>query len=734
MVKVKFMMRIPWIHSGLLWACFLMMGAWGARAQSPQRVADSLRHLLKHTEDGRQRVDLLNELAWEYKISDAEQARALLDRAVQLADSLSYAKGLGQALNNKGVLETIHGGLRTAIEFYAKALAIRDSLDDKKGVASLYNNMGNLYAEMDSFAPAIVHFKRSLAIREVLKDTLRIARVYYNLANTFEAMGDYEVALDYAMRYKEWSSLKTEDYALLNAHTLMGNIYTELGRMADAGRERQAALGMAKGLGDKRELAIAYNNSANHYGDIAERAYKEGRMEEAKTFFAKAIDLHMQTLDLRKKEKDKGGIGDSYNNLGVLFKDYGSYCEARNAQDSAKHCYKKALYFLEEALTIREADEDVLGMIEVYNGMGDVYRRQGNHHEALRYVKKYLDMAKRIGNGKFEMGAYKDLAKTYAAIGDFANAYSFRKKYDELRYLRLDENRTRLNARREAIYGDFKKQMEIKNKELEIERKEADLQRATLIKRALMGGALALSLLAFLLFKQNRLKAKANNALAEKNEIIERERRKSEELLLNILPKRVANELKEKGYTSARRYDNVSVLFTDFMSFTKVAELLSAEDLVALLDECYRAFDEVVARLGAEKIKTIGDAYMCAAGLPEPNVHHAATLVRVGLEMQGIMRRINNRRRGMGLPTLEMRIGIHSGAVVAGVVGSRKFAFDIWGDTVNVAARMEAAGEVGRVNISEVTYSLVKGVFDCAYRGQVEVKNKGKLGMYFVDC
>jgi len=151
-----------------------------------------------------------------------------------------------------------------------------------------------------------------------------------------------------------------------------------------------------------------------------------------------------------------------------------------------------------------------------------------------------------------------------------------------------------------------------------------------------------------------------------------------------------------------------------------------------LLDEYYSAFDEIMSKNGIEKIKTIGDAYMCAAGLPIASKSHALDIVRTALEMQQFMGKTNEIRLGKGLPILQMRIGIHSGLVIAGVVGQKKFAYDIWGDTVNVAARMESAGEVGEVNISSVTFELVKNHFHCEYRGRMEAKNKGEMDMYFV--
>lgn len=214
---------------------------------------------------------------------------------------------------------------------------------------------------------------------------------------------------------------------------------------------------------------------------------------------------------------------------------------------------------------------------------------------------------------------------------------------------------------------------------------------------------------------------------------LQEEVKKSDELLLNILPADAARELREKGYADARQYRNVSVMFTDFKGFTQLAEKLSSSELVATLDECFRAFDEIVGRYGLEKIKTIGDAYMCAAGLRDHDDNHAVSAVNVALEMLEFMQEFNSRRQREGKPPWHLRAGIHSGPVVAGIVGKKKFAYDIWGDTVNLAARIEGASVEGKINVSAITRELIKNTFSTEYRGEIEVKNKGAVAMYFVN-
>jgi adenylate cyclase len=216
-------------------------------------------------------------------------------------------------------------------------------------------------------------------------------------------------------------------------------------------------------------------------------------------------------------------------------------------------------------------------------------------------------------------------------------------------------------------------------------------------------------------------------------QIIENEKERSEKLLLNILPLETAEELKEKGSATPKQYEMVSVLFTDFKGFTNIAEKLTPQELVAELNRCFFEFDKIIDKHNLEKIKTIGDAYMCAGGIPVANTSNPVEIVRAGLEIKQFMDDLKQKREAAGQDYWELRIGIHTGPVVAGVVGKNKFAYDIWGDAVNTASRMESSGIPGKVNISGTTYDLVRDHFECSHRGKIQAKNKGEIDMYIVE-
>jgi class 3 adenylate cyclase len=258
---------------------------------------------------------------------------------------------------------------------------------------------------------------------------------------------------------------------------------------------------------------------------------------------------------------------------------------------------------------------------------------------------------------------------------------------------------------------------EINEKKEEIAQKTIDRQ--ILVRNIFMGG-FALLLIFSVVFFVQRNKIKKGKKL-------------SDELLLNILPSSIAEELKSKGNAESKLIDQVTVLFTDFKGFTQLSEQFTPQELVAEINECFSAFDQIMIKHNVEKIKTIGDSYMAAGGLPSSNTTHAEDVILAALEIQQFMAGYKKAREEAGKLFFEIRIGVHSGPVVAGIVGIRKFAYDIWGDTVNTASRMESSAEVGKVNVSETTYNLTQDKFSFIYRGKIDAKGKGEISMYFAE-
>ena len=281
------------------------------------------------------------------------------------------------------------------------------------------------------------------------------------------------------------------------------------------------------------------------------------------------------------------------------------------------------------------------------------------------------------------------------------------------------------DVKKAAIRQNFQEAYERKKAldQLEQDRKENAtkevMHRQQLIRNYLIGIiALVIVFLIAVIRQRNKIKI---------------EQKINEELLLNILPSETAEELKATGKAKARNYNQVTVMFTDFKNFSVTAEKLSAEELVSEINSIYSAFDSIISKYTIEKIKTIGDSYMAASGLPVESKTHAEDTVRCAIEIQQFITSYNETNRRQLKPCFEIRIGIHTGPVIAGIVGIKKFAYDIWGDTVNIASRMESSGEAGKINISGTTYEIIKDKFHCVYRGKIVAKNKGEFDMYFVD-
>lgn len=303
-------------------------------------------------------------------------------------------------------------------------------------------------------------------------------------------------------------------------------------------------------------------------------------------------------------------------------------------------------------------------------------------------------------------------------------------------------SREREEAKRDLLKQEKElSKLELQKKALDAENKQHEMELMLAAKEKeqsqylfffLAGVSVLLILLAITNYFRFLGKKRSNAKLEAQNRIIEEERQRSDELLLNILPASIAQELKETGKATARKFNDTTVLFTDFKNFTSIAERLTPEKLVKEIDDTFRAFDFIISQYpDLEKIKTIGDAYMVAGGLStRKTVPH--DMVQAAIEMQQYLKEVRLEKIKKNESYFEARIGIHTGAVVAGVVGNKKFAYDIWGDTVNIASRMEANCEVGRVNMSGVTANLVKYKFDCEYRGKVDVKNKGMMDMYYL--
>lgn len=315
----------------------------------------------------------------------------------------------------------------------------------------------------------------------------------------------------------------------------------------------------------------------------------------------------------------------------------------------------------------------------------------------------------------------------------------------------IENKKQTIDIQRETINSTFN-QLSLTLNELETQRLQAKIyedsiqiiknneqlakvgtEKQNLINYLYIVGVSGLLILAASFYRMYTVKKGVQDLLMDKNNEIEIEKQKSDDLLLSILPKEVADELKKTGKYESQYYENATVMVTNFENFTRISELVTPKRLVEELDFIFRAFDEIVERNNVEKIKTIGDSYLCVSGVPAPSVHNPMNVVRAAKEIQEFISGLILEKKSQNQPYFDIRIGIHTGPLVAGIVGAQKFAFDVWGDTVNIALRMEENCTPGKINISARTFHEIKNQVECDYRGKIEVKNKGGIDMYYIN-
>ena len=388
--------------------------------------------------------------------------------------------------------------------------------------------------------------------------------------------------------------------------------------------------------------------------------------------------------------------------------------------------FKKAIEYQQQGYEIAKQSDAKLEMTATLLGMAETYAQQGDLRSSISTYQKVQQLAAEIGAKNELRDAYLGLSNSYAKLRDYDNANKYQVLLTEIKdTLYVVANDRKLQSMQFSFDLEQREgQIELLTTDKALQ--EAIIKRQKLVKNSFILGFILILLVAFQTLRGYFRKVRTNKILDQQKEEIET-------LVLNILPAAVATELRTEGSATPRQYKSVSILFTDFKGFTKIAEGLDPKDLVAKLNDFFIAFDEIAERNNLEKIKTIGDAYMCAGGIPTANDTHPYDTVNAGLEMQEYMRKTNEIRVSKGQPEWGLRIGVHTGQIVAGVVGKKKYAYDIWGNAVNIASRMESSGEAGKLNISATTYELVKDSYSCEFRGKIYAKNVGDIDMYFVE-
>ncbi len=620
------------------------------------------------------------------------------------ADSiLTVLSSMPEDTSKVNTLITLSGSLlnsekELALTYANHAKTLADQLGFKRGQAYALKSIGMGYYFQSNYVETVLYWQQALAIFQAMNDKLGIANMLNNLGAVNFNEGDDEKAIDYYLGSLKVSEEIGDKLRVVTALVNIGAVYfNKVGTHDRALQYYLKALPLSEEIGNQDAIGTSAVNTGEIY-------LARGDDQSALIYFEKALKAY--------KKSENGNVPFALYNIGKVY--------------THRKEYARAISYQQEAFNLAKKLNAKLEMSQALLGLADTYRQQGDNNAAISAFHTAQEIAKEIGANYELKNAYEGLAELYDKVTDYRNAFKYQVLYAAIKDTLYNAE---MDKRIQAVTLSFdleKKQGEVDLLTKDKAFQELEIKRQKLIRNATSVTGILLLLLATGLYRNYRYVRKTKK-------IIENEKERSDKLLLNILPFETAEELKEKGTATPKQYEMVSVLFTDFKGFTTIAEKLTPEQLVEELNHCFLEFDMIIDKYNLEKIKTIGDSYMCAGGIPVTNTTNPVDAVSAGLAIQAYMDRLKEERQAKGQECWELRIGIHTGKIIAGVVGKNKFAYDIWGDAVNTASRMESSGTPGKVNISGTTYDLVKDLFNCTYRGKVQAKNKGDIDMYFVD-
>jgi class 3 adenylate cyclase len=538
----------------------------------------------------------------------------------------------------------------------------------------------------------IIYSKLLIQSAKQMDSTKRLVSGYLQLGNAYRLKSDLTKALEI---YFKAAKIAADEKLITNQAQIkivIADVYSIMGDSNTSVKFYRDAIEILKQQKDSIELASAQLNLGDEY-------YNQSKLDSALLYFSRSEKIFKAL---------KYELGQAYNlgNEGLVYAEKGQI-------NIAEEKLNTAIDYLEKL-------EDYYPISVYLNAMADIFLARNQKEEALKYANRSLQLATKYGLKEQISDANLKLSTIYEAKGNIKESFSRFKNY-----IIYKDSVSSIIAVQDM--ANERTKFEIAQKQLEVDLLNQQKKTQTIIAIAIGIALILILILAVFLFKRNRF-------ISQTNKIIAEEKQRSDDLLMNILPEETAQELKEKGSVQARKYDSVSVLFTDFKGFTEYSEKLSPEDLVKSIDYYFSNFDAIMEKYDIEKIKTVGDAYMCACGLPFPEKEHAFLIAKAALEIVDFINETKKLTQE-NLARFDIRVGIHTGPVVAGVVGTKKFAYDIWGDTVNTASRMESSGEIGRVNVSEETYKILKNYDDFVFepRGFIQAKGKGEINMYFVN-
>ena len=589
------------------------------------------------------------------------------------------------------------------LSVFAQNQKVADSLvkiyqKNKLGNSEKLELLRNLsFNEVNNLELSLKYADELITLSKLEKNYLYLHRGYYQKGNKNRLAGDLNNALNAFFKSGE-AAIKTKFITGEGvAYMAIADVYSTMGNSDNAEIYYAKSINLLRKTNDSISLASALLNAGDEYSKNKKYNLALKYFEESSIIFDKVDYL----------------IGTAYNlgNIGMVYAKQGNNGLAK--------------VYISKAIQILEKLKDYYAISEYLIYMSDIYLTQNDWLTSLSYAKRSLDLAQKYGLKEQISNSNLKISQLYQKAGNHRESFTYYKNYITYR-----DSVTNLKSVQQM--ADIRTNYEVSQKQVEVDllEKDSEIQKLKEKKQQNIIYATAISLFLIVIITIGFYRR--YKFVKRTNSIIEEEKNRSNTLLLNILPEETALELKKNGKVLAKKFESVTVLFTDFERFTHYAEKLSPEKLVESIDFYFSKFDAIMEKYNLEKIKTVGDAYMCAGGLPFPTGDHAYKMVLAALEIARFVD-ASKELNAQNQTRFKIRIGINTGPIVAGVVGIKKFSYDIWGDTVNIASRMESNSEPGKINISEYTYQIIKNDFECEYRGEIEVKNKGMMKMYFVN-
>jgi len=539
----------------------------------------------------------------------------------------------------------------------------------------------------------LIYSEELLVAAEAVGATDYIFNGYLGKGTALRLKGNIPEALDSYLKASEIASDHQMTQSLGRVTAAMADAYSVIGNHTLAINYYKKGVDILREVNDSLNIATVLLNTGDEY-------FNYGELDSALTFYEESGDIFNALAH---------DIGEAYNlgNIGQVYAELGQY--------------EKAVSNLNQAIQILTELGDYYPICVYLITISDIYLEREDENKALDYAKQSLELAENYSLKEQIRDANLKLSEIYEKTGQLDKSMAYLKNYNIYR-----DSVNNLVVVQEM--AELRTEYEVAQKQAEVDILVKESEIADLKDRrqrwVIFGTGLSLIFVAVIAvngFRRYKFVQKTNR-------IIEEEKSKSDNLLLNILPHETASELKEHGSVKARKIERVTVLFTDFVEFTRLSEHVEPEQIVRSIDHYFKIFDEISTRYNLEKIKTIGDSYMCAGGLHSES-SQANEVLNAALEMASIIE--SEKKSKSDLIHFDIRIGVHTGPVVAGIVGTKKWQFDIWGDTVNIASGMESSSLPGKVNISESTYEEVKDEFQTEFRGIIDIKNRGHFKMYF---